>query len=131
MSEENEILNEENTSQTESQPAEPKKQRRTVREFIDGTVLTRELVLGQLPFVLFLMFLALTYIANRYHSESVIRQINKVQKEIKDLRSEHIAISSELMFLSKQSEVIRMSNEKGLGLEEAVSPPVKLIEVEE
>lgn len=107
------------------------KKRRSLREFLDGTVLTRELILGQLPFVLFLMFLALVYIANRYHSESIIRQINRVQNEIKDLRSEHISVSSDLMYLSKQSEVSRLASEKGLGLSEATRPPVKIIVSEE
>ncbi len=130
MSEENEILNEENEipnggkeTPQENNAEEPKKQRRKLREFIDGTVFTREVILGQLPFVLFLMGLALIYIANRYHSENVIRRINQVQNEIKDLRSEHISIASELMFLSKQTEVKRVSDEKGLGLVEATEPP--------
>jgi len=131
MSEENEILNGENPETTETTVAESQKQRRSIRDFIDGTVFTRDVILGRLPYILFLMFLAIIYIANRYHSENVIRRINNVQKEIKDLRSEHIAVASELMFLSKQSEVIRMSTEKGLGLEEATKPPVKIIVAEE
>lgn len=129
MSEENEILNEENSTPVENTAEEPDKQRRRLREFIDGTVFTREVILGQLPFVLFLMGLALIYIANRYHSENVIRRINQVQNEIKDLRSEHISVSSELGLLSKQTEVKRVSDEKGLGLVEATEPP-KIIHTE-
>lgn len=121
MTENEEIKNEEAT--TEEAP----KSKKTFRDFIDGTVLTRDLILGQLPYFLFLMFLAMVYIANRYHSENVIRQINKVQSEIKDLRSEHISISSELMFLSKQSEVFRQSTERGMGLTEATEPPKKIV----
>jgi hypothetical protein len=123
MSEENEILNQENASPQENTADAQKKQKRKLREFIDGTVFTREVILGQLPFVLFLMGLALIYIANRYHAENVIRRINQVQNEIKDLRSEHISVTSELMMLSKQSEVKRVSDEKGLGLVEATEPP--------
>lgn len=123
MSEENEILNEENVAPEENTAETTKKPRRKLREFIDGTVFTREVILGQLPFVLFLMTLALIYIANRYHSENVIRRINQVQNEIKDLRSEHISIASELMFLSKQTEVRRASDEKELGLVDATEPP--------
>jgi len=128
MSEENEILNEEKTEKEENSAEATKKPRRSLREFIDGTVFTRELILGQLRYVLFLTVLALLYIANRYHSEGIIRQINKVQNEIKDLRSEHISITSELMYLSKQSEVKKMSDEKGLGLTEVTEPPKKIVE---
>jgi cell division protein FtsL len=127
MNDENEILNNETVPPQEAKDADSVKKRRSLREFLDGTVLTREVILGQLPFVLFVMFLALVYIANRYHSESIIRQINRVQNEIKDLRSEHISVSSDLMYLSKQSEVSRMAREKGLGLSEATKPPVKII----
>jgi len=115
----------------ETNEVAPKKSKKTFRDFIDGTIFTRELILGQLTFIMFLMFLAIMYIANRYHSEKVIRRINTLQKEIKDLRSEHTSISSELMFLSKQTEVAKLLDENQLGLIEAVSPPRKITIQEE
>ena len=36
-----------------------------------------------------------------------------LQKEVKELRSEAMATSAELMYLSKQSEVLKLVNEKG------------------
>ncbi|MBN2520710.1 MAG: hypothetical protein JXB17_09420 [Bacteroidales bacterium] len=96
----------------------------TVKEVLDGSLLTRDIFVKQLPFILFLAFLAIVYIANRYHAESIIRETSAIQNEMKDLRSEAITIASELMHISKQSEVVKLVNSKDLDLVESKDPPV-------
>lgn len=95
-----------------------------VKDVLDGNILTREIFVRQLPYILFLAFLAIIYIANRYHAENVVRRISAIQTEVKDLRSESITIASELMHISKQSEVIRLVKSKNLDLVESKEPPV-------
>ncbi|MGC9471382.1 MAG: FtsL-like putative cell division protein [Bacteroidales bacterium] len=97
-----------------------------VREFLDGTLLTRESVVRQLPFILFLTFLLVVYIGNRYHAERLVRQIDRLERVVKELRAEAISVASEYNRLNKPSEVFRLINEKGLGLKESMEPPVKL-----
>lgn len=67
-----------------------------------------------LPFILFCSCLVLLYIANAHKVEKRIRQINKIESEMKDLRSEYISLKSELMYLSKQSEVAKRVEVAGL-----------------
>jgi hypothetical protein len=67
------------------------------------------------------------YIGNRYHAEKVLRQNLKLQNEIKELRAEKITTASELMYSSKQSEVLKMVKEKGLELEESFDPPKRIV----
>lgn len=98
--------------------------KRPIKDILDGSLLTRDAVLIQLPYILFLVALAIVYIANRFHAEKIIRETTKMQVELRDLRAESISISSELMQISKQSEVIKLINEKGLGLVESTRPPV-------
>lgn len=98
----------------------------SLKGFIDGTILTREIMVKQLPFVIFLSLLAAMYIGNRYHAEKVIRDMAKLQTEVKDLRAQAITSASELMFISKQSEVVKMVKENQLDLEEALEPPFKI-----
>jgi hypothetical protein len=93
---------------------------------IDGSILTQGAIVSQLPFVLFLSFLAIIYIGNRYHAEKVIRDLTNLQTEVKDLRAEAITTASELMFISKQSEVVKMVEENQLDLQESVKPPIKI-----
>lgn len=98
--------------------------KRPIKDILDGSLLTRDAVLIQLPYILFLVALAIVYIANRFHAEKVIRETAKTQVELRDLRAESISISSELMHISKQSEVIKLIKEKDLGLVESTRPPV-------
>jgi len=98
----------------------------SMKELIDGSILTRKSMVVQMPFIIFLSFLAITYIGNRYHAEKVIRDMTKLQEQVMDLRSESITTASELMFISKQSEVVKMVKASQLNLEESVKPPIKI-----
>jgi hypothetical protein len=89
-----------------------------------GTFLSNEKNLQHLPFILFLGFIAILYIANGYYADDKIREVSKISNQLKELRSEYISTKSELMFASKQSEVARSAEE--LGLKEPVVPPIKI-----
>ena len=99
----------------------------SIKDLIDGSIIANDFIVKQLPFILFLVMLAFVYIANRYHAEKVVRKNIKLTKEISELRAEAITTSSELMFISKQSEVSKLVEKKGLGLKESVVPPKKII----
>ena len=60
-------------------------------------------------------------------TEKKIRNLNKINTEIKELRSEYITIKSELMYKSKQSELARIITEREMGLLESSEPPKKII----
>lgn len=95
-----------------------------IQSVLDGTILTRERVVKSLPFLFYLAFLAILYIANSYYAEKKIIEIEKVKKEMKELRSENISVKSNLMFYSRQSEVLkRISN---YGIKESLIPPKKI-----
>jgi hypothetical protein len=98
----------------------------SIKELIDGTIITRKTIARQLPFILFCSFLAVIYIGNRFHAEKIIRETDKLKVEVQDLRAESIITASELMFLSKQSEVLKLIQRKNLNLIESVEPPIKL-----
>ncbi|MBA4303546.1 MAG: hypothetical protein C0424_04915 [Sphingobacteriaceae bacterium] len=77
-----------------------------------------------LPFVLYCSVLTLLYIANAHMVEKRIRSINKLENELKDLRAEYISLKSDLMYLSKQSEVAKRV--EVAGLKELQSAPKKI-----
>jgi cell division protein FtsL len=99
----------------------------SVKSIIDGSVLTVSSVVKQIPFILFLVFLAVVYIANRYHAEKVVREMYALQDTVRDLQAEQLTTASELMDLSKPSKVQDLINQKGLGLSESIKPPYKII----
>ncbi len=97
------------------------------KDFIDGTVLTREFVMKQLPFIVFLALLAIIYIGNRYHAEKLVRRSGELQAELKELRAEAVTVSAELMHLSRQSEVLKLLRNSDLDLVESLDPPRRII----
>jgi len=111
----------------ESQERKELKRVGTLKGLLAGSLLTREKVVRQLPFILFLTLLAFIYIGNRYHAERLVRENSKLQDQVKELRAKSISTSAELMHLSKQSEVVRLIRKKNLGLRESVTPPRKIV----
>ena len=119
----------ESTGKTNEKTTADKDENKPIRakEFLDGSILTREAMTRQLPFVLFLTVLAVLYIGNRYHAERMVRKITETELEVKNLRAEQITIAAELMNISKPSEVAAIVDSKNLGLKPSVDPPKKLI----
>ena len=97
------------------------------RDIVDGSLLTREIVVKQLPFVLFLTLIIIFYIANRYHAEKLVRRTLELQAELKELRAESISTASELEYISRQSQVARMIGERDMDLEQSKEPPHQII----
>jgi hypothetical protein len=111
------VLQEENIPD-EVMPEEPE-QKREWRLRINYRAITQNM-----PFILFLSLLALIYIANSHLAEKKVRRINKLGREIKELKWEYLNVKSELMFRSKMSEVSKAV--EPLGLKELSIPPQKI-----
>ena len=98
-----------------------------LKNLISGSMVTEKIILKNLGYLLMLTLLGAIYIANRFHAEKLTRETTRLQKEVKDLRSESLSTSADLMYASKQSEVFRLVREKELNLEELREPPFELI----
>ena len=101
------------------------------RSLIDGNVLTQRSVIKQAPFLVLLVIISLFAIANRNHAEKLVIRTNELQSEVKELRSQAITTTSELMMVSRQSRVEQLVKEKGIGLVENKEPLKKLVRTEE
>ena len=78
-----------------------------------------------MPNLLFTLALCIFYIGNSHYAEKTIRKIDKLKKEVQDLRADYTTLKADYMFASKQSEVARKVNNKGL--RESSTPPNKII----
>lgn len=100
---------------------------KTLHGVLDGSLLMKESVVKILPFVFFLTFLAILFIANTYYAERTVMKIEQTKRDLKESRSEHIATKAELMIKSKQSEVsLRLAP---LGIKPTLVPPEKIMVV--
>jgi len=98
-----------------------------LKELLSGSMVSEKLILNNLGYISLVAFLLAIYIGNRFNAEKVTRETAKLQREVRDLRSEALSISADLMSLSRQSEVYRRVRERGVGLEELTTPPYKII----
>lgn len=109
--------------------AKPRKQGKVMRyisSVISGSFLSSQQMIKLLPFIFFLCFLAICYIANGYYAERKVKQLNKLTNQLKELKSEYVVTKSELMFISKQSEVAKAAAEIGI-VEAKDDPPKKIV----
>ena len=97
----------------------------TTKGILGGELIT-EKTFRLFPFLLFVAFLAFIYIANNYLAEEKIRKISHLHKELKELRFEFIDSKSDLMELSKQSQISRRL--EAVGIKEN-RQPVKTMKV--
>ncbi len=88
-------------------------------------IFSKENLVSVMPYIFFLTVIALLYIANSYQAERTIREIDGINKELKTLRTEYVTGKSELMFVSKQTEVARKVGLRGI--KESVEAPMKII----
>ncbi len=95
----------------------------TFKDFINGRLLTKRFVTDQGFFIFFLAFLGMIYINNHYKVESLQKELYTLSREVKELRYEAVTTSSELMSMSKQSEVFEKVRARGIELEELTDPP--------
>lgn len=100
---------------------------RTFRKFVNGSILTSDLIRNQIPFIAFLAVLGLIYISNRYHAETVYRETVQIKKEIEELRSEKIVIQSKLMTKSRREHVLERLSAYESQLKESNIPPRKIV----
>lgn len=109
----------------EEKPKEPSRLTSAMQKMADFDFnISREWMIKQIPFALFVMLLLLLHIYNVHTTERIIRKTDKLNKEIKELRSEYITILSELMSESKQSTVADKLDT--LGIKELTTPPIKI-----
>ncbi len=99
----------------------------SVKDYVENQKFNKEFLVDQLPFFLFLAFLAIVYIGNQYHAERLVNDVNKLKKDRTEKRAEYISSASDLMRITRQSEVIELLKEKKLDLKPLTSPPEKIV----
>lgn len=87
-----------------------------------------ELIFANFRYILFLGFLMLIYIGNAHLAEKNVRDIQRMEAEIKQMKWEYITIKSETMYKSMQSQLDGNLEKTGLDLE---PEGPKVIEVDE
>lgn len=99
----------------------------TLKGLVSGTYIAEKLILNNMRYVILLAVLGIIFISNRFQAERVEREITKLEQEVRDLRAEALSASAQLGSVSRQSEVIDLVKERGLGLQELREPPYRIV----
>ncbi len=90
-----------------------------------NNMLKPENLVKNIPYFLFLVFLAMLYIGNTHSVEGTVRKIDRMKTELKEARWNYMSAKSELMYKSKQTEVAKAVEH--IGLKELTHPPQKIV----
>lgn len=81
-------------------------------------------IVNNIPFLAFAALLCIVYISNSQRAVAVQREMNKNEKELKELRWKYMDIKSKLMNAGMETEVIR--NATAIGLKPLMLPAYKI-----
>ncbi|MFT3884883.1 MAG: FtsL-like putative cell division protein [Flavobacteriales bacterium] len=91
---------------------------------LNGSFLTKEKVVRNMPFFGYVAGLMLCYIAYGYWTERTVRELDRTNSELKEMRSEYITVRSHLEKAEQQSQVA--TDISSLGLRESRVPPKRI-----
>lgn len=92
-----------------------------------GSLFQYRWILKNTRFFLFLAVLAVIYIANGHMSDNRIRKINDTGRRLKDLQYEYKTLKGEMMFKSRESEMVKAAAPLGLVMDTTAPFKIKLI----
>mgnify|MGYP003603638949 CR=1 FL=1 len=81
-------------------------------------------IVSNIPIILYIAFLALVYITINHRAENTIRDINKTAKELKELRWKYVDEKTQIMFLTKESQLEQTAT--SIGIHKTKTPPYKI-----
>ncbi len=94
------------------------------RNLLDGTLLTHDRVIRNIPFILFVTLLTIIYITNSTLADRNRRELIRISEELKELRYQYISTKSGVMYESNPSQISKKLKETGI--RENTTPPVKI-----
>lgn len=118
---------EEKKQEQKQKPEKSSKVLRSVASVVSGNFLSKEVTLKHLPFIFFLSFMAICYIANGYYADDQVRKVNRLTNEIKELKTQYIVVKDSLVVKSKQTEVAKLLAKQQTGIKQSVVPPKKIV----
>lgn len=124
-----------NTFKEEKASNTGEKQKNTSKVFsyiiavLDGSFLSKETTIKNLPFAMMLFAFGIVYIYMSHNFEKKVREYNRLTKSIKDLQSEYVSLKSELTYKSNQSQLAKALAR--FDIKESKEPPKKIFKKQE
>ena len=105
---------------------EKKKKHFSFLYVLGGGFLKEDFFTRHTRMIVLVVILIFFFIGNRYTCLQKLREIDRLQQELRDVQFEALSISSELTGNSRQSQIEMLIEEQGIDLEGATTPPYEL-----
>lgn len=102
---------------------QPKRPHITFKSIMGGDILAHKFLRRQTNLVILIVILTILYIDNRYTSQQELIEIDRLKKELTDIKYDALTISSELTEKSRQSRIEEYLDTENTGLQTATTPP--------
>ncbi len=99
---------------------------KTIQGFLNGELLRSEWVRKQYKLIALIVGLVFIYILAGYRSMQQQRRLSDLRDEVRDKKFEYLTLSTELVTLTRQSQVVKELEARGSKLKENKTPAVKI-----
>lgn len=107
----------------QKQNTQQAKEDMSIRSILGGDILANDFFKRQTRLLILIMILTVLYIDNRYSSQQELIEIDKLKKDLVDIKYDALTRSSELMEKSRQSRIEEYISTEESHLQTATNRP--------
>lgn len=108
-------------------PKTAKKRRISFADIISGEFLIKDFILGNIPYVIFIILLGLLMVSKGYYAKQLEKDINQKGKQLDAVTADYVESKAKLEEETSRGKLIQKLD--GTGLKESTNPP-KVIRLE-
>ena len=116
-------MKEQNPNKQKNQKENASPKHMSIRSILGGDSLANDFFKRQTSLLILIMILTILYIDNRYTSQQELIEIDRLKKELIDIKYDALTRSSELMEKSRQSRIEEYISTEESHLETATNRP--------
>ena len=116
-------MKEQNSNKQKKQKENASPKHMSIRSILGGDILANDFFKRQTSLLILIMILTILYIDNRYTSQQELIEIDRLKKELTDIKYDALTRSSELMEKSRQSRIEEYISTEESPLETSTNRP--------
>ena len=116
-------MKDQNTNKQKKQKENASPKHMSIRSILGGDILANDFFKRQTSLLILIMILTILYLDNRYTSQQELIEIDRLKKELIDIKYDALTRSSELMEKSRQSRIEEYISTEESHLETATNRP--------
>ena len=100
--------------------------KRAGKDLLQGRFFSLDFFKRNWYYIVFIVAMALAYIGNKFACQRSIQELLSLKTELSNAQSDLVVSSSRYNSMIRESEMVKLMNEKHLGLTAPMDPPYEL-----